>query len=932
MKDLDLIEKFRKDLRKKTKRKRRKIDEKKPFPIPKIPEPLLPKILQEDTLNHLVRLTDKINVSESIGLPGQVLRKAIKNDLAELGGIASLAPKVFAMVPEATSAFRRWLQKVPPFDGFYNGFKNSESKERLKKFRNQRCKAKCIADMPMFTEIFMGAAIASRSVEDWYWMVHRLDTLFLRNEYINLVFKEALQFELTGDGLPFAEFIRHIGRKGGFHDDNGFPSICPDFGREELPGKWPPIGYGSDLGLDLGQFGLGGINLYEGAIRFRLECYSVLRAFAYAVVLEYHALLYDLPIGSIYLRSDNISSITPTHLCKDELLTIEGESFGTSPNDYNLRLLLPFEVPGYGRICRIAEVEDDHWTDTKIELKCPDWARSGPIGFLDVQVLKDFTIFKESVGDILGVSEPIPGPRDEELHQCGIRIRPVFSTVNIPVFTCPLLTEHNMFWGTIPEIELTVRSVEEIAILRDDGYHITIPLDGKIYIEWRVVGALPTPPESIKIFRYRGMHENPLLKSQFGGNEVFGYYDEDFDESIDKNISYEIVAENRCAEVKKKVFVHLREPTTVTIYDIEVMQTIQSFVKGSPEKTNAIPLIEGKETVVRIYAGSGKDSNLDDVTGILSVSKEGARPIPITPYPFEDKIPPDDNVENVRPVLKFLLHLEDTRGDIKLTITLKSTDEWAAWTPVSFTRHVSFHAGPILNLYLFKVRDGDDNITSDPEVDTCIAKLQSIFPVALHGGIVIKGIETLDTNFNFENESEFFDISARSEDFFDYLKDYIGDSYESNTIYCAILSKKSRENEKGIGWPGGLSLPGGTGGTAFPMAYWCAKPEDDSYLEAHEIGHTFNFNENNGSINIFGLDLRYFWDGNFTSGTKAKDNDQQMDQYSNGRWINPSEYIWIMKSIGAGRSFNALHNRILEVLNYCSQNELHCDLNVMSFE
>jgi hypothetical protein len=40
MKDLDLIEKYRKGLRKKTNRKRHRIDEKKPFPIPKIPEQL----------------------------------------------------------------------------------------------------------------------------------------------------------------------------------------------------------------------------------------------------------------------------------------------------------------------------------------------------------------------------------------------------------------------------------------------------------------------------------------------------------------------------------------------------------------------------------------------------------------------------------------------------------------------------------------------------------------------------------------------------------------------------------------------------------------------------------------------------------------------------------------------------------------------------
>ena len=135
MKDLDPIEKFRKGLRKKTKRKRRRIDEKKPFPIPEIPEPLLPNILHKDSLNHLERLTDKINISENIGLPGQMLVKAIKNDLVELEGIARLAPKVFAMDPDATGEFRRWLQLVPPFYGFRNDFNIRESKEVLRKLR-----------------------------------------------------------------------------------------------------------------------------------------------------------------------------------------------------------------------------------------------------------------------------------------------------------------------------------------------------------------------------------------------------------------------------------------------------------------------------------------------------------------------------------------------------------------------------------------------------------------------------------------------------------------------------------------------------------------------------------------------------------------------------------------------------------------------------
>jgi hypothetical protein len=184
----------------------------------------------------------------------------------------------------------------------------------------------------------------------------------------------------------------------------------------------------------------------------------------------------------------------------------------------------------------------------------------------------------------------------------------------------------------------------------------------------------------------------------------------------------------------------------------------------------------------------------------------------------------------------------------------------------------------------------------------------------------VTGIETLYTEFDFES-NDFFQYAFWSTDFFDFFENYIGNSYVEDTIYCAILPKDSRNDEEGRGWPGGLNA---FGGTAFPLAYWRVDPDEDSYLEGHELGHTFNLMDKTGDtdIDIKGYDCRYSYSRNVTLGCKSKDVDQLMDDGSHSRWMHPSEYLWIQKSIGASRNPEQLIRRMNDVVSYCNEKGL----------
>ncbi|MFX1286089.1 MAG: hypothetical protein ACFFB5_20765 [Promethearchaeota archaeon] len=913
------------------KKKRKKIDfhfKKKPK-LPQYVSALTPRVLRKEVLDQIEKSMDIISVEENLPWTGKSLRTAIQKDLAELNALSKLAPRVYALEPQAVSKFRRWISRIKPFYGFSNDFRGRKWKRGFFKPRGSFCLENCVKDIPMFTELTLAGLMTARSEKEWLDIQRRIDTLFLRNEIITSIDRDLHDFRERGIKDPFVDKMNFFGREGNWGED--IPGMCPDDfnprgGRFPPDGELPPVDPFQDdqedildLGLDrdITPKDLPHIDFYEIATQYRIFCYSVLRFIAFEIFFNYKALFYHLPADSPYLISDIITNVSPRHLCSGDTLTIEGEGFGMHPEDSNLRLLLPFEVPGYGKVWRCAEVEDHNWSDISIELECPEWARSGPIGFLDEQVFQDLAIFREWVGDILWTSRGKINGRDEgnQFHSCGIEVRPTFALTEVSVFPTPPLTAVNMFWGTIPEITMVLNGEEETSIQPD----------GTLVVDWKVISA-DSGTESIRILKEvdRGMATIfEEIERHYGGNEVTGTITIIYNETTDNDYRIRIEAENSCGSVESISTVHLRESTEVTIYSIEVNQAIQSFNMDEPSKTNIIPLIKGKETVVRVYAGSGKSSNLDHVTGYLYVTQylgdEVLGPYIVTSYPSEDSLPPDNSVENSRPRLKFILRENYSQGTLELKVRLFSTDDWASWQPVEFTTTVNFEEKSPLKIYMFKVKTNGLE-TSDEEIDVCIEKLHSIFPVSLEDGINVVGIETLDVsdnNFDFNDNDDFYQTAFWSTDFFDVFDDHLSNGdYEDGVIYCAIIPKEARDREKGIGWPG---PPDFLGGTPFPIAYWCAKPERNSYLEAHEIGHAMNLNDQeSGSTLIRGADTRFLW-GRFEDCDISASTDQMMKSSSNRRWINAPEYMWVMYFING---IESSLERFFLVVAFCAENDL----------
>ncbi|MFX1297338.1 MAG: hypothetical protein ACFFD2_21095 [Promethearchaeota archaeon] len=950
------ISNFREYLEKKEKKKIDfRFNEK--TPLPKYARPLTPRILRKEVLEQIEKKMDKISKEEELPWTGKSLRTAIQKDLVELNALSKLAPRVFALEPQAVSEFRSWITRVKPFYGFSNDFKARRKIRNIPKPQDPTCLENCINTIRMFTELTFAALMTARSEIEWLDIQHRIDTLFLRNVIITSFYRDLRNFRERGNKDSFINRMFYYARERNWGDD--MTGIC--FDDLDLPGGRPPRDKEQELirkfeedidELDYcftEEYTLENdpkAEFYEATARFSIFCYSLLRSIAFTTIFEYRALLYHLPANSSYLISSIISSISPQHLCADEILTIKGQGFGMNQQVSNLRLLLPFEVPGYGKVWRIVDIEEEEsdeepippmgdtrwgdrwrqWTDTTIMLKCPDWARSGPVGFVDIQVFQDLNIFREWIGEVLWTSGEIwdyRDPRWGDLRSCGIQLRQEFVQTEVSVFPAPPLRSTNMFWGTIPEIYMTLNGEEEIGL----------PLNGTVIIDWRVISA-DSSTESIKIYQKdldgRIWGE---LESHYGGNEVTGTFTVTFNEHTDKDMKFMIQAKNRCCTlpISKKSTVHLREPTEVTVYAIEVNQSIQNFNMNKPELNNCIPLVEGKQTVVRVYAGSGKDSDLDHVTGQLHITQyideeiQNTVPYISTSYPVTDKLPPDNRVDSTRPRLKFPLWVQIAKGDLELKVELYSTDEWAAWEPVEFTTTISFEEASPLDIYLFRVKINGYE-TSDEEVRVFLEKLHAIFPVSFNDGINVVGEEILDISdedLDLNEDEDFHDEAIWGlgrfwhKDFFDVFDTHLENgNYDDEVIHCAIIPKGARADEKGVGWPG---PPDNLGGTPVPMAYWKAKPKGNSYIEAHEIGHAMTLlDQESGTTHIRGVDTRFIG-SNSDQFIKSTSTDQMMKKKSDKRWINTPEYLWVYFSLNINES---THERFLRVGEFCAENEL----------
>src|SRR5690606_2385012 len=276
-------------------------------------------------------------------------------------------------------------------------------------------------------------------------------------------------------------------------------------------------------------------------LEIKWTCIDLLRTVIVRVGERKRAWFY--PVASDHLSGASITSLIPDKACPGDVLTVNGSGFGVRGNP--LELVMPFDVPGGPRVARIVDVDPAKWTDTSIEAVVPAWARSGPVGFLDLAALEIWRAYSTQLGETFEAFWTDETTRAPGLG-CGRIVHgAVYRDIPEPVVPLPDPTEANLFWGTAPEIAL-------IGIEGED--HVVEP--GAFVLRWRVVNA-----RSLKIRRrepFTGGGDGwPSVDLAFQPTEyVFeGSVTLDLDQGRDGNLVFEITAGNGCSTTHRRLVV-----------------------------------------------------------------------------------------------------------------------------------------------------------------------------------------------------------------------------------------------------------------------------------------------------------------------------------------------------------------------------------------
>ena len=915
-----------------------KLEPNKPLPQPKLPKPKQPDLVSEKVLGHIERTSDKISRSGINTPPGKNLKEALRDNLIEFEAATRLINRVIARDPLAEAEFRRLLygfasEKLPIglFDAKYLPRGGNSKGARPKGARP--CS---FVGLESFTGLYVAAMMSAGDGQDWESMKHGIDVLFLRAEWAESLYSAALHFERTHDPYPFVLRARKFARNKGlaYRMPRPASSFSPEGDPESNlpPTPWlpsgphrptppfPPIGPPPHEPPSVPE-----LPWEDDCSIFRKACMGAVRATITTISVYYKPLWFPIPSNSPFFHADNITYVTP-RVCAGEEFVIEGVGFGDSKPD-NVHLVLPsvdLTYWGYGRSCRIAEVPEPPeglWSDTKIKLPCPDWVRSGPVGFLDEEGVEAYRELSWLIEEVLvGVSKvEVESPLNAIAGECGGR-RNILQVgiFGIPFFSSPPATDYNIFKGTIPEVYLSVDDHE-------DDY--VVPPDAQVSLEWRVINSEWYQIKRISgggpIF-VAGMPTNPPEigpdvneSGAPGGEEISGTIPLSFSATRDGDVVYELKARNRCSTVTTNLTVHVRRPTTVKIIGIEVNQAIQTFDPNNPSKNNAIPLVQGKYALVRVYLESDLPSDyqggiLDKVTGTLNIIPISVPDLNLFPgspetYDYHPKpqsiiiLPERIDRGSLNCSLNYLLPFEYAYGTLKLHATAFSEDRWNAWTPESeldASIELTFRPTPGLKLYIFRVQDKHATASLE-EVEESLDQLRSILPVDYLNGIEYSLADLDlrdydDKEFDFYINQDFYDGRDPSHtDLFDVLDDKeedLGD-LSSGTIICAIVSERSVAepiHERGIGWPGGAEHMGGTDRA---IAYWVLESQKpNAYIPAHEIGHARHLDELTRNCGVFGVDLKDPKNPRLI----GPNTNTMMYKISDDRWINPAEYLWMM--------------------------------------
>lgn len=312
----------------------------------------------------------------------------------------------------------------------------------------------------------------------------------------------------------------------------------------------------------------------------------------------------------------------------------------------------------------------------------------------------------------------------------------------------------------------------------------------------------------------------------------------------DTNATYELTATNSCGTTTRTVTVRLRQPPTLAILGVEVVQSVQRFAFGNPAQQNTVRLAARKRTMVRVYVDSGISNGFDNgagpnlqpnVTGRVNVFPPGASAgttavlrtaggtISARPQATinRDRLDHSLNFELPSNLIEGAVRLE-----VRVWVTGHENEVGTGWNPWDTPLTVNFQprrAQPVVRIF---VRDTNQNLAvpTTAQYETSRTGARARFPVAFAAGMpvfIAPGFETINSAHDLRTR-------AGWENLLDDIADIADGFVDNGEIWTALVPNQANYNVNGIGTLGGTQ-PHMVARAALPATF------------AHELGHNFGF-------------------------------------------------------------------------------------------
>jgi hypothetical protein len=263
-----------------------------------------------------------------------------------------------------------------------------------------------------------------------------------------------------------------------------------------------------------------------------------------------------------------VSSVSPIDACPGELVTILGTNFGTLGGTVGFKAAFGSD-PDYIAVNPLS------WADTVILVIVPAEAREGP---LRIHAL------------------------DHTFETCFRR----FQVYRLPDKFGP---QNDAFEGGLPDIFSVQADGKDKGAWAGPGATVTISwvtTKGDVSLDIRN-DANPADPHWSRSSLVGGVGSTPWVTEAVVSPTKF---------------VISLTVKNRCGPYSKDIPVMVTIPATLTIDGVEVTQGIQTYsTTGGPR--NTVPTVEGKDTIVRVYAKADRGGwffdSLPNMTASLSI-------------------------------------------------------------------------------------------------------------------------------------------------------------------------------------------------------------------------------------------------------------------------------------------------------------------------